>query len=240
MANRLWSLMILAGLLTWQAGPLRAEDPFPSGRDTGWFPAQAVPQDSTRQDALAGSANWSEVPVRLPQIALAIPAGAPLTGISPASGQLAMPEQTPNGGWRGDAGTLANSLPGQEGNSGNLGQTYTQHAARNQVEIFDSKAYGRLTNSGRPLVNCHVVIVPIHEEKGTYRFDEDRQALTTVTDIDGVYRFESVAPGEYKLMWLPEGQTRWIRRIALRPDIKVHRGETTNIKEIRIALQTIN
>jgi protocatechuate 3,4-dioxygenase beta subunit len=71
-------------------------------------------------------------------------------------------------------------------------------------------------------------------------FDPDRKILDAVTDSDGVYRFENVVPGGYKLTWLPEGQNRWIRRIALRPDIMVRGGETTRAKEIRVALQTIN
>ena len=64
--------------------------------------------------------------------------------------------------------------------------------------------------------------------------------MTTTTDADGTYRFENVPAGEYKLTWLPQGQNQWIRRIAMRPDIKVHAGETTNAKEIRVAMQTIN
>ena len=90
------------------------------------------------------------------------------------------------------------------------------------------------------MVDCRVVIVPMHQEDGVYCFDQDRQLLTAVTDKDGVYCFENVAAGEYKLTWLPAGQRQWIRRIAMRPDVKVHNSEITKAKEIRVALQTIN
>ncbi|MGA2033940.1 MAG: carboxypeptidase-like regulatory domain-containing protein [Thermoguttaceae bacterium] len=100
--------------------------------------------------------------------------------------------------------------------------------------------FGRLLDKGRPLVNCRVVIVPLHEVDGVTSFDEDRKPLTTVTDPEGVFRFDGVPPGGYKLTWLPDGQRQWIRRISLRPDVKVHNGETTRLKEIRVALHTIN
>jgi hypothetical protein len=100
--------------------------------------------------------------------------------------------------------------------------------------------HGRLSNRGRPLVACHVVIVPMHEENGVSCFDPDRKPLDTLTDDQGEYRFEDVAPGAYKLTWLPQGQTRWIRRIAMTPDVKVRNGETTGLREIRVALQTVN
>ena len=80
----------------------------------------------------------------------------------------------------------------------------------------------------------------MHQENGVYGYDPDRKPLTTVTDETGEYRFENVPAGEYKLTWLPQGQNQWIRRIAMRPDIKVHSGETTKAKEIRIAMQAIN
>ncbi len=99
---------------------------------------------------------------------------------------------------------------------------------------------GRLLNQGRPLVNCHVVIVPLQEVDGAMRTDEDRKPLTTVTDENGEFHFEDVPAGGYKLTWLPAGQRQWIRRIAMRPDVHVRNGEVTKLKEIRIALQTIN
>ena len=70
--------------------------------------------------------------------------------------------------------------------------------------------------------------------------DDDRKPLATVTDQNGVFHYEGVPAGGYKLTWLPAGQNQWIRRIAMRPDVHVHNGETTTLKEIRIALQTVN
>ena len=109
-----------------------------------------------------------------------------------------------------------------------------------QVVMAAGTVTGRLLNKGHPLVNCHVVIVPMHEQSGAYGFDPERQVLNTTTDDRGEYRFANVVPGAYKLTWLPQGETRWIRRISMHPDVMVRAGQATNLKDIRVALQTIN
>jgi len=108
------------------------------------------------------------------------------------------------------------------------------------TSILGGAVTGRLLNKGHPLVNCSVVIVPLQETDGVLGVDEDRKPLSTLTDANGVFHFEGVPAGGYKLTWLPEGQRQWIRRIAMRPDVHVRYGETTVLKEIRIALQTVN
>ena len=67
-----------------------------------------------------------------------------------------------------------------------------------------------------------------------------RQPVTAVTDADGIYVFATVPVGAYKLTWLPAGATQWIRRIEMKPDVFVHEGQDTTVKDLRMALRTIN
>jgi len=51
---------------------------------------------------------------------------------------------------------------------------------------------------------------------------------------------KDVPVGAYKLTWLPAGATQWIRRIEMKPDVFVHEGQDTTVKDLRMALRTIN
>jgi hypothetical protein len=64
--------------------------------------------------------------------------------------------------------------------------------------------------------------------------------MSATTDEQGVYCFEHVPAGDYKLTWLPNGTKQWIRRISLRPDVVVQAGQDVSLKDVRMALQTIN
>ncbi len=90
------------------------------------------------------------------------------------------------------------------------------------------------------MVNCHVVLVPLQQVDGTTCYDTSRRPLDVSTDDEGVYYFDHVPAGDYKLTWLPAGTNRWIRRIAMKPDVHVHNNENVSLKDIRMALQTIN
>jgi hypothetical protein len=119
-----------------------------------------------------------------------------------------------------------------------LGQQQAGSPAHSQTG--DGSVHGRLMQKSRPLVNCHVVIVPMHNDRGADSYDGSRQPMTTVTNEDGIYYFEHVPPGAYKLTWLPNGTNQWIRRLVVRPDVIVRPGEAVTAKEIRAAQQTIN
>ncbi len=98
---------------------------------------------------------------------------------------------------------------------------------------------GRLLHRGRPLVGCRVVLVPVRRDTWGYRFDEESEPLSATTDENGVYLFENVLSGSYKLTWLPRGTRQWIRRIAMKPDVVVFGAESVDVKDIA-ALRTIN
>ncbi len=100
--------------------------------------------------------------------------------------------------------------------------------------------YGRLSNRKRPLVNCRTVLVPLVKKGKGHTIDGDGKPISAVTDERGRYYIDSVPPGEYKLYWLPARTNRWIHRIEVRPDVVVGKCETKQIKDIRIALTTVN
>jgi hypothetical protein len=189
---------------------------------------------------LAGLLTWQAAAtrgddvVRLPPTGPATSGGGPVAAAGPVLGQPA------EGTWREDGQHVIINLDGREIRLAKSPSAQDQNGVPEQRELTGGTVYSRLLDKGHPLVNCHVVLVPMHQEKGVYCFDPERKPLTTTTDGEGAYCFENVPAGEYKLTWLPQGQNQWIRRIAMRPDIKVRSGEATKAKEIRIAMQTIN
>ena len=189
---------------------------------------------------LAGLLSWQAAAtraddvVRLPPTGPTTPGGRPVATVGPAIGPSA------EGTWREDGQHVIINLDGREIRLAKSPSGQGQNGVADRSETSGGAVCSRLLDKGRPLVNCHVVLVPMHQEQGVYCFDPDRKPLATTTDAEGAYRFENVPAGEYKLTWLPAGQNQWIRRIAMRPDIKVRSGETTKAKEIRIAMQAIN
>jgi hypothetical protein len=216
MCSRLWSATILAGLLTWQTAAARADDVVRLP-PVGDCPNFCVCENGT-------------VPFH----------GATRSGSESVATAGTLPGQPAEGTWREDGGQVIINLDGREIRLAKSPAGQGQSDVRNRSETIGGTVYSRLLDHGHPLVNCHVVLVPMHQEQGVYCFDPDRKALSTTTDAEGAYRFENVPAGEYKLTWLPQGQNQWIRRIAMRPDVKVRAGETTSAKEIRVAMQTIN
>ena len=100
--------------------------------------------------------------------------------------------------------------------------------------------FGRLLNKRRPLANCRVTLVPLQKSYGGYTANGAVQPFTATTDGQGRYHFAGVPVGPYKLFWQPQGQGHWIRRIEFRPDVVVRNKQTSQIKDIRVALRTVN
>jgi hypothetical protein len=111
-----------------------------------------------------------------------------------------------------------------------------QTVAPENAAGFAGTVRGRFMQKGQPVASCYVVILPMNNDG----IDQNRLPLTTTTDNEGMYYFDNVPAGTYKLTWLPAGSTQWIRRIEMKPDVVVHAGQTVVLREIRMALQTIN
>jgi hypothetical protein len=189
---------------------------------------------------LAGLLAWQTAVSRADELMRLPPVGPSTMGSEPVAASGSEPIQSTEGTWREDGQHVIINLDGREIRLAKSTSGQESNRVPNQNESTGGTVYGRLLNKGRALVRCQVVVVPLHMDKGVYCFDPQRQVINTTTDEEGVYRFENVPAGGYKLTWLPEGQDRWIRRIAMSPDITVRSGETTKAKEIRIAMQTIN
>ena len=52
----------------------------------------------------------------------------------------------------------------------------------------------------------------------------DGIVLKTQTNSKGYYIFQEVPPGFYRLYWMPDAKTGWIRRLREKPDIEVISG----------------
>jgi hypothetical protein len=155
-------------------------------------------------------------------------------GSSPGAGQGA------DGTWREEGRYVIINIDGKETRLLKPASE-ASHGAVAPQPIEEGTVRGRLAQGPRPLANCHVVLIPIKEcAKKTFAYDEAREPLTTTADSDGNYYFEHAPVGEYKLTWLPEGTKQWIRRLAIKPDVTVHRGQAVEVREISFAQRTIN
>jgi hypothetical protein len=145
-----------------------------------------------------------------------------------------------NGTWRDDGQYVIIDVNGQQLCLAKSALGQQQAGAAPPRQIGGGAVRGRLLQKGHPLVNCHVVIVPMHNEDGAAYYDDHCQPLTTLTNNDGIYFFEHVPAGSYKLTWLPNSSNQWIRRINMKPDVFVREGQEVTVKDLRSALQTIN
>ena len=102
---------------------------------------------------------------------------------------------------------------------------------------------GKITGNGSPLPDCQVKL-QILEKGGLlikgYHPIEGAVALETNTDKDGIYHVMNVPPGLYKLYWKPAGETSWVRRFKMEPDVIVEAGKVTNPKTIETMKRTLN
>ncbi len=175
------------------------------------------------------TSSWA-APVRLPRM----PDHEPSVSAGGAS------RQPVDGTWREDGRYLIINLGGKQLRLAR--ESATQGVDKMPVEKARTggAVQGRLLHKGRPLPNCRIALSRLKKGFFGYTFDKSAEPLRAVTDVRGVYCFESVPAGAYKLSWLPQGTNRWIRRISMQPDATTHDNEVVSLKDIRIALQTIN
>lgn len=164
----------------------------------------------------------------------------PVTVIRPQEASTAVGSAGPvDGTFRNEGQSLVININGQE-----------YHLQRSDVPSVPDEAqeatrsqgsvHGRLSHGGRPLAGCEVALVRLNKTWADYQIVRAGQPISTVTDSNGVYRFTSVEPGPYKLKWRPAGEGEWIRRAEIRPDVHVRNNEASEVKEVRVALRTIN
>lgn len=179
------------------------------------------------------AAIW-ESPARLPGTESFVPPGR--TYVEP---QRSLPQPV-DGTWRNDGRYLILNVNGQELRLLKESQIHAPDGLREEERLTGGTVQGRLSHQGRPLVNCQAGLRPLTKGFTGYQLNRPVQRLRVTTDDRGAYVFRNVPAGPYKLTWLPEGTNQWIRRIAMRPDVVVRDGETVSLKEIRVALKTLN
>ena len=71
------------------------------------------------------------------------------------------------GTWRDDGQHVIINLDGREIRLAKSPAAQDQSGVPNRSELTGGTVYSRLLDHGHPLVNCHVVLVPMHQEKGS-------------------------------------------------------------------------
>jgi hypothetical protein len=252
MVKRVCKLAVLAGMML---GPAAwADDPASAGRGGPWTSPQAL----RTGDAAASPANfvqppqgpWQPAPAgnppvsytRSPQTAAQVSGSGvvrlPPTGTATPTGGSA-PGPAVDGTYREDGQFVTININGKEMR---LIKPPSEVATRTSVipGMAEGTVRGRLMQNGRPLANCRVVIVPLEGQGKAYRYDTNREPMSTVANAEGIYDFDHVPVGKYKLTWLPAGTNQWIRKIAIKPDVAVNAGQAVTVNTIGTARQTIN
>ena len=100
---------------------------------------------------------------------------------------------------------------------------------------------GRMLFKGKPLSGCGVKIVMLEkwgwEVLGSLK---EGMKFETVTDVNGIYYFEKVLSGGYKLYWKPPHENSWIRKMKMEPDFYVEAGEIHYLPDRETNVRTIN
>lgn len=97
---------------------------------------------------------------------------------------------------------------------------------------------GRVLRRGQPLLDCRVRLVRLEERPGLFGLGRDyvpADVLESKTGRDGLFRFERVPVGRYKVKWTVPGGDSWIRILSPEPDLAVGAGKTTTFRDIDMA-----
>ena len=100
---------------------------------------------------------------------------------------------------------------------------------------------GRFLQKGKPLPSCKVRVIKLRKEGLVYYKDtENGKSIESTTDRYGIYLFEDVPPGLYKLYWKPPMETSWIRRVSMEPDVLVKIGEIAYLDDVETNQKILN
>lgn len=108
------------------------------------------------------------------------------------------------------------------------------------IEEEMGRVEGVIRWQGKPLDQRDVKIVLTHytgfsfsslkkvfQRDSSTSSDQQEFTFVTKTDSQGRYIFEKVPPGQYRLYWLPDKETAWIRRMQEKSDLEVAAGKLT-------------
>jgi hypothetical protein len=137
-----------------------------------------------------------------------------------------------------------------------VGKTGTEHFSGSPAKMYAQQELlkeemgsveGVILWRNEPLKNRKVKIVlerytgfSVAALKQWFAADKEKSlkngiVLETQTDAKGRYVFHEAPPGYYRLYWMPDAKTGWIRRLREKPDIEVTTGNLTveNVPEKR-------
>jgi hypothetical protein len=210
------------------------------------FPRDSIKSITRSQEgnssALPGKVIWEErddyVILKIPRHA--IQTEPPGTPVQAGSNKLGSPptsavpaKETPRPSEQGST-SAAQAAVTQAPESSKSG---TVHEELLQEEM--GRVEGVIAWHGKPLQNGKVKIVlesytgfSIAAVKrmiagGKGQAAEQEVTFETETDSQGHYAFLHVPPGYYRLYWVPDPQTGWVRRLRENPDFEVTPGNLT-------------
>ncbi len=89
---------------------------------------------------------------------------------------------------------------------------------------------GLVHSKGLPLARCEIKLYKLEKSGVFFRksyIQKETGYLETITNNDGVYSFNKIPEGAYKLYWRQSLGDEWKQRIEMEPDIIVRIGEKT-------------
>lgn len=113
-------------------------------------------------------------------------------------------------------------------------ETQFLNKQHNTINKNQQKTPGLLTglvhSKGKPLASCEIKLYKLEKSGVFFRksyIQKERGHLETITDNNGVYSFNKIPAGAYKLYWRQSLGEEWKKRIEMEPDIIVWSGEKT-------------
>ena len=101
--------------------------------------------------------------------------------------------------------------------------------------IPTGRAEGAILQGGQGLQGCEIQLVRIFKARSIFsmrRFSEESTTFTAITDDRGMYAFDKLPVGAYKLRWQLPNDKGWIRRLKDKPDAIVKEGQTAILTSV--------